>query len=553
MKEGRTMKTKLTLSAFLLLLSCISFGQGSGFTTDPIKVVRAYEAVLSDALKFTPVAVLPTLESEKKEFNYTTVKRIAPTPIELTPMTPMRAMAEPPSPIANNYFKAGFGNYTTPLLKGHFMSRRDPKFEYGVNFSHFSSRGDLRIDTNKFDNANLSDNTLGVYGKRYLRNVVVNSQFDFERNVRHFYGVHQPVEIPADSIRQVFRQFSGALGMNSYQVANDQLDFGTQFSFYTIGDAFDQSENNLRLDGNLLARLDENKVTFDFAFDYTNYNSPGGFSVNRSLVYFQPRYEYQAEKFRVTGGLNMAMQASAGVSLFQFYPVIDLDYKLADVYMIAYAGITGNIERNSYRDIIRRNPFVGTGLDIRNTNNRFQLYGGLKGSVDEITSYDISLGYQRLRDAQFFLNDTSDFTRLIPVYDSTTNVFKFSAALSRKFGDRYTAKIEMAYNGFGLSTLAAPFMQPTFSLKAGGSYQMQQKLRFTGDVYVFNGVKYLDKAGLVQELNGVIDLNLGVDYRYSEKLGFFLQLNNLTASRYFRWFNYTSYGINALGGLSFNF
>lgn len=553
MKEGTTMKTKLVLIAGLFLLTSRSMGQGSGFTTDPIKVVRAYEAVLSDALKFTPVPVLPTLESEKKEFSYSAVQKIAPTPIELTPMTPMRAMAEPPSPIANNYFKAGFGNYTTPLIKGHFMSRRDPKFEYGVDFSHFSSRGDLRVDTNKFDNANLSDNTLGVYGKRYMRNVVVNSNFNFERNVRHFYGAHQPIEIPADSIRQVFRQFSGALGVNSYQVANDQLDFGTQFSFYTIADAYEQSENNLRLDGKLLARLDENKVTFDFAFDYTNYNSIGGFSVNRSLVYFQPRYEYQAEKFRVTGGLNMAMQASGGVSLFQFYPVIDLDYKVADVYMIAYAGITGNIERNSFRDVIRRNPFVGTGLDIRNTNNRFQLYGGLKGSIDEITSYDVSMGYQRLQDAMFFLNDTADFTRLLPVYDSSTNVFKFNATVLRKFGDKYTAKFEMAYTGFGLSTLAAPFMQPTFTMKVGGSYQMQQKLRLTGDIFVFNGVKYLDNAGLVQELNGVFDLNLGADYRYSDKLGFFVQLNNLTAARYFRWFNYTSYGINVLGGLSFNF
>lgn len=160
----------------------------------------------------------------------------------------------------------------------------------------------MRVDTNKFNNANLSDNALGVYGKRYLRNVVVNSHFDMERNVRHFYGAHQPIDIPADSIRQVFRQFSGALGVNSYQVANDQLDFGTQFSFYTVGDAYDQSENNLRLDGKLLARLNENKVTFDFAFDYTNYISGSGLSINRSLVYFQPRYEYQAEKFRLKVG-----------------------------------------------------------------------------------------------------------------------------------------------------------------------------------------------------------------------------------------------------------
>ncbi len=540
------------MACMLAFTAVYGQGNGSGFTTDPIKIVRNYEAVLSDALKFTPVPVLPTLESEKKEFTYTAVRKIAPTPIELSPMTPMRAMAEPPSPIANNYFKAGFGNYTTPLVKAHLMSKRDPKFEYGVHFSHFSSRADLRVDTNKFDHANLSDNTLGVFGKRFLKNVVVYSNFDFERNVRHFYGIHRPVEIPSDSIRQVFRQFSGALGINSYHVANDQLDFGTRFSFYTIADRFDQSENNLRFDGQILARLNENKVTFDFALDYTNYNAPAGLSNNRTLVYFQPRYEYQADRFRLTGGLNMAMQASGGISSFQFYPVIDLDYKVADVYMIAYAGITGNIERNSFRDIIRRNPFAGNQLDIRNTNNRFQLYAGLKGSIDEITSYNVSLGYQRLRDAQFFLNDTADFTRLIPVYDSSSHVFNFKASIIRTFGEKYSARVVMNYNGYNLSTLAAPFMQPTFSTQLGATYSLQEKLRLSADVYMFNGVSYLDNAGLEQRLKGVFDLSIGGEYRYSKGLSFFVQLNNLTASRYFRWFNYTSYGLNVSGGLTFH-
>lgn len=549
------MKTNIFLALLLIGMLSDVYGQGSsgsGFTTDPIKIVRSYEAVLADALKFTPVPELPTLESEKREFTYTSVRKIAPTPIDLSPMTPMRALAEPPKPLANHYVKAGFGNYTTPLLKAHFMSKRDAKFEYGVDLSHFSSRGDLRVDTFKFDNARISDNKLGVYGKRFLKNVVINSNFDFERNVRHFYGQHSPIEFPADSIRQVFRQFSGSLGVNSYQIANDQLDFGTRFSFYTVADRFDQSENNVRLDGKVLARLNENKVTFDFAIDYTNYNSLGGFSSNRSLVYFQPRYEYQGGRVRLQGGLNMAMQASAGVSSFQFYPVLDIDYRIADVYMIAYAGITGNIERNSYRDLFRRNPFIGEGLDIRNTNNRFQLYAGLKGSIDEITHYDINIGYQRLQDALFFLNDTADFRRLLPVYDSSTNVFNFKAQIHRAFGEKYLVRAEMAYQGYGLSTLAAPFMQPTFSMKVGGSYQMQQKLRFTGDVFVFNGVSYIDQAGAVQRLKGVFDLNLGASYQYNDKLGLFIHLNNLTAARYFRWFNYTSYGINVLAGLNFN-
>lgn len=545
------MKTRILFLLIFIGFSINLFAQNSGFQTDPIKVVRSYEAILSDALKLTPVPSLPTLESEKREFTYQSLRKVAPTNVMVMPMTPMRAMAEPPSPIANNYFKAGFGNYTTPLLKAHYMSKRDAKFEYGINLSHFSSRGDLRVDTFKFDNADLSDNSLGVYGKRYLKNIVISSNFDFERNVRHFYGFHQATEVPKDSIRQVFNQFSGSIGVNSYHVANDQLDFSTKFSFYTLGDRFDQSENNLRLDGAVLARLNENKVTFDFAVDYTNYTTTGGLSINRNLIYFQPRYEYLGSGFRVQGGFNMAMQAESGISVFQFYPVIDAEYRIADVYMIVYGGITGNIERNSFRDIVRRNPFVGTQLDIRNTNNRFQLYGGLKGSIDEVTTYDLNVGFQRMKDALFFLNDSSDFTRLTPVYDSLASVFNFKAKLDRRFGEKYSARLNVEYNGYKLSTLASPFMQPTFIASIGGSYNLQKRLSVTTDIYVFNGVDYLTKMGKIERLNGVFDMSVGANYTYNNRASIFLQINNLTASRYFRWFNYTSYGINLLGGVTF--
>lgn len=527
--------------------------RNGGFTTDPISVVRSYEAVLADALKVNPVPQLPTVQSERKELIYTGINRMAPTAVMIAPLTPLRALPEPASPLGGGYARLGGGNYSTPFADLRYMSKRDPKFEYGIKARHFSSSGNLKVDTNQFQHAALSDNTLGIHGKRYLNKVYIYSAFEYDRQVRHFYGLHRPVEIPRDSIRQVFSRIAGNLGVKSHEVQADQVGFGANFSFYSLSDRFNQRENNLRLDGELLIRNDENRMTFDFAIDFTNFADQLGLNVNRTLVYFQPRYHRQGLKFAVNAGLNLAMEAQAGTSQFRIYPHVDFTYLVNDVYMVAYGGVTGNTERFSYQDLVRINPFVGLRPDIRNLNNRFQLYGGLKGSIDELTSYNVLLNYQRLGQAVFFLNDTADMSRLMPVYDSSTNVFNIRAELSRKFGDRYAMHANVDWKNYGLSNLAAPFMQPTLAMRLGGSYSLQSKLRFTAEAVVFNGVAYLDANGVQQQLKGVFDMNLGAAYQYSKRLDFFVNFNNVTSARYFRWYNYPTFGFNALGGLVLKF
>lgn len=529
-------------------------GQERGtITIDPIKVVRSYEAVLADALKLSPVPQLPTVQGERRELIYTGINRMAPTAVELAPLSPLRAMSEPPAEIGAGYLRLGGGNYNTPLADLRYTSKRDPNFEYGVMARHFSSSGNIKVDTSRFDHAALSDNSLGVHGKRYLQKVYLHSAFQYDRQVRHFYGLQRPVEIPRDSIRQVFNRFGGNLGIKSHVVEADQVDYAANFSFYSLNDRVGQRENNLRLDGSLLIRNNANRLTFDFAIDHTAFEKLSGLSTARTLVYFQPRFNLQKSKLALNAGLNLAMEASGGISQFRIYPHVDATYLINDVYAIAYAGITGNTERVSYDDQVQINPFIGVNPDIRNLNNRIQIYGGLKGSLDELTSYNLMVNYQRLEQALFYLNDTSDFSRLMPVYDSAANVFNVRLALERKFSDQYAMHARFDWKNYGLSNLAVPFLQPTLALHIGGSYSLQSKLRLRTEAVVFNGVPYLDAAGVQQSLKGVFDLNVGASYTYNKYFDFFINFNNVTSARYFRWFSYPTYGFNVLGGLTLRF
>jgi outer membrane receptor protein involved in Fe transport len=56
-----------------------------------------------------------------------------------------------------------------------------------------------------------------------------------------------------------------------------------------------------------------------------------------------------------------------------------------------------------------------------------------------------------------------------------------------------------------------------------------------------------------RKLKGYVDLNLGAEYRYNKRLGMFLDINNIAATRYFRYVNYPVYRLNVLAGVSYSF
>ena len=52
-------------------------------------------------------------------------------------------------------------------------------------------------------------------------------------------------------------------------------------------------------------------------------------------------------------------------------------------------------------------------------------------------------------------------------------------------------------------------------------------------------------------LKGTVDVNLGLEYRYSKILSGFINFNNIGAVRYQRWNNYPRYGFTVLGGVTY--
>ena len=66
------------------------------------------------------------------------------------------------------------------------------------------------------------------------------------------------------------------------------------------------------------------------------------------------------------------------------------------------------------------------------------------------------------------------------------------------------------------------------------------------------GVKKEDNQ-YVKELGFILDINLGIEYKYTKRISAFLQFNNIASQQYYRWSDYPVLGLQVMGGVTFKF
>jgi hypothetical protein len=110
-----------------------------------------------------------------------------------------------------------------------------------------------------------------------------------------------------------------------------------------------------------------------------------------------------------------------------------------------------------------------------------------------------------------------------------------------------------------------PWNLPPYQLALGASYSLQGKLIAKVEAQFIGERKagyYLNPADptlfapvppTTIDLDGFLDLYLGLEYRYTKRLSVFLDMSNLSASKYERWYRYPVQRGLLLGGATYSF
>lgn len=574
------MKQLKYISVFALLcVTQFSLGQkkDDNIGTEVVNVVKPYTPSISDAFKVKETPTLDDEETSKKEniqyniFSFPVASTFAPAKGKAANV---EKSAE--EKIFSNYLTLGAGNYGT-INAELFVTQNISNTDYfGGMLRHNSTQGgikDVPLDDKMFNTS--LDLT---YGSR-TKGLSWNADAGYQHQVYNWYGIHPGIFTDAviDGIneQQTYHTLylGGRLGL-------DTILKESSVKFSRFWDAFGSAENRFVAKPSLEFDIVEQKIKTDFVLDYINgsfdktYNNGGSYKYGFTNFGFQPSIKINKGDLSLNLGAGFFYSAAQerGESKFFIYPQVTGSYKVVGDLMIFYAGLEGTLQQNSYHDFVQENFFVSPTLGVVPTDQKYDIYAGLKGKLASSVSYNIRGSFKNEEGKALFKSniynqsnantDGYAYANSFDIVYDKVKTLSFFGELKADFSENVSFGINGTFSSYTTDVEKEAWNLPSIRLATTLDVNINTKwyagasLFFVGerkDIFEQSAVTLPFPPDENITLKSYFDLNAHVGYKFSDRLTFFLKGNNLANQTYQRWFNYPVQGFQVLGGASYKF
>lgn len=574
-----------TIILILLFVFQLSFAQKKEETigTETVNVVKPYSPTISDAFK---VKETPSLDDSGNQAKETIKYSILSVPVAST-FTPSKGKAagvdkSKQERLFNNYATLGVGNYGT-LNAELFVTQDLGNNDYVAGmFRHHSSQGGIK---DVFLNDEFYDTALNVGYGQNNRDMSWNIDLGYQNQVYNWYGL--PVDFGSTLLPQDRFILIDKINPNhSYNTISlgGNIDFtdgifskvATRFTHFS--DSFSSSENRFYVKPTFKVDVMDQSINTNVIIDHVsgsfenNYFQNSGQPIKYSLTNFgvEPSFVVNENDWTLElgAGLYYGLDSENSGNKFYIYPKVNASYKLVGDLMIFYTGVNGGLNQNSYADFVTENPFLSPTLNMRPSSTQYNVFAGLKGKLANNVSYNLTGSYLNEKDkALFKSNDyTEDITNQNYAYGNSFGViyedirtFRFYGELKADFSENVTFGINGTFNSYKTDGQLEAWNLPTMKLSSSLDVNITKQWYAGLNVFYVGERKdmqsNLDLATepSVISLKSYFDANAHLGYKFSDRLTFFLKLNNIGNQAYEKWLNYPVQGFQVLGGANYKF
>lgn len=578
---------RLGLGIFLLLLSQFSFAQNKqdNIGTEVVNVVKPYTPTISDAFKVKEVPVNTNDENAKKEsVSYS----ILPFPVAST-FSPSKGNAQgvekgKQERLFKNYATLGIGNYGS--LNAELYVNEDLNNNEYVSgmFRHNSSQGgikDVQLDDFFYDTKiDL------LYGSN-KQEIAWNLKAGYRNQIYNWYG------LPADFGNTLTLPESMGLvyGINPQQSYNtfsiggsmafeDGIVNDVTLDFAHFTDAFSSAENSFLLAPTFKFDVMDEAIKTKIFVDYVdgsfkkNYLETNTSPINYGFTNLgiEPSFVMTREDWTINvgAGLVYSMGKENDTNKFYIYPSISASYKVVGDLMIFYTSAIGNLQQNTYKNFVDDNPFVSPTLNIKPTNELYDIQAGLKGKLASTVSYDVKASY--IYDENKALFRSNDYTEkntnanygfgnsFQVLYDDLTTM-RFYGEIKADLTKGVTVEADVTVSSYTKKSEQEAWNLPELQLNSKADFMITEKwfagvnLFYVGerkDQQLNTDIVYVTAPGPIT-LDGYFDLNANVRYKHNERFTAFLKANNILNNDYQKWLNYQVQGFQVMVGGNYKF
>ncbi len=285
--QKHLLKIYIGVALFMSFLSNNSFSQTRSLDSNIVISIGEYRPTVADANKINenPVVVDSTQKLPVKGYSISSQK--INTGFDVTPIPAAQMVGEPLTKLYNALVKLGFGNYTTPYAEVWYNSLRSKDYAYGVRMKHLSSSATLK----DFGFSGFSDNEINLYGKKFLKEHTLFGNFDYARNVVHFYGYDANLQdLSKDATVQRFNYFSANANLSSHYTNDSRYNHEVNLNYYNLADLYKASENNIKVAGFVGTKIGKEYLKVNGLVDYYNYKTAKD-TFNDVIISINPQFQ----------------------------------------------------------------------------------------------------------------------------------------------------------------------------------------------------------------------------------------------------------------------
>ncbi|WP_256007607.1 TonB-dependent receptor [Pedobacter deserti] len=527
--------------------------------TEEIEVVRPYKPVLAEAVKLRRSPDLNDVKTYKAKFNYSLSDRRLELNSDINKLKAQEVAPAREEELTNNYVKGAFGTAKTIFGEAYANIGRDEALQAGAFFRHFSQSGKL--------NKQQSDQqTLSAFGRSITDNNTFSGRVNFQRHGLFFYGFDENAIVHPEPEKQVLNFFE-AEGevVSKYTEDPDAFSYAAKINGYVWGDRFNAGENSVILNGYLNKRI--KSFNLGLASSVELGKTKDSLSVGNNIFKLNPHIKLQTNGIVIKAGVNF-VQEFGDFSSTRIFPAVTADFTLIPDYLQIYGEVKGDVDRNSLKHFTDENPFLNRNISIKNTIEKLNISGGIKGTAGPGFGYKARIYHRQIEDMPLFVNNYYEPNKFDVIYDfGTMKLVGLEGELSVQISDALKWTGKLIFEDYKPASESQSWFKPQMRLSSDLSFNITKELTMEASVAVQDDSKakiytaapprpyfvpVLQNERVVT-VKGFVDLGAGASYRINEKFAAFLRVNNLLNSNYNRYLYYQTIGMNIFGGLSYSF
>jgi hypothetical protein len=543
--------------------------------SEEINVVKPFSPTVSKAVK---IRIEPDVDSIDLGLNQDIEYSINSVPVAST-FAPAKGKAKslkrvPKERFYQNFISAGYGNYSTPIIEMFAHSNTSNYNDFGGFFKLHSSGGG--IDGVELDDS-FTDAEIDLFYKQSERYFEWKASIGYDHLASNWYGLSDEIPYSEQVINSIDeKQAYSDVHLHGDIEFYDALMHKGNFDFHQFFDKADSRESFADLGGIIDFPVGEELIYTEIDLTFLSGRFKNDFLETEELKYtyfnlgLSPNFELLREDLTLNIGLRLyySISDSFDGSKFYAYPNITASYNIREESFIAYAGVIGDLQQNTYRDFVDSNPFVSPTLYIRRTNQQFNAYAGIKGLLNSKIRFNVRAGYISENDKPLFkLNPSlTDGTTEVDrgyqaansfqvVYDDV-NTINFHAELIFDLFKEFQFGGDVDFNSYSLQSEEHAWNLPLVTATLLAKYKRK---KWSAGADLFFSTDRKDELAIIPDTtqritnSAYLDLNLNGQYHINDKVDVFLNLNNILNQNYQEFTNFRVQGFQVFAGVKYKF